>query len=365
MDETPSAQRWSVVRAMSRQGLSQRQIAAQLGLNRRTVARLVDADEPPRYRRAPTGSMLDRFQPAIDQILKDQPYIKATSLANVLRSQYGYGGSTDLVRKRLAQLRSNSVDPPARTDRRAGEVLELRWSDLTARSAYSGKTHRLYALIASLPFSEAQTACFSFDPTAESLLECHVRVLAWLGGVPKRCVYRRLPPTIREVSADGKRAAQSIDALGRHYGFRPLTSATPGENTAVDRAYRQLTTGFWPHRSITSLGDLESEYGFWRDEISNRTRVASYGFSVSEGLAIERSRLASLPERPFHELGRRFVRVDIGGYVDDGERTYRVPEQLVDRVVEMRFDHDRVWIGYRGRIVAHHVRGDRPSVRSR
>jgi hypothetical protein len=41
---------------------------------------------------------------------------------------------------------------------------------------------RVYALIASLPFSGAQTAHFSFDMTLEAFLEGHVRVFDWLGG---------------------------------------------------------------------------------------------------------------------------------------------------------------------------------------
>ncbi len=54
-----SALEWAEIRALTRDGVSQRQIAKQLGVNRRTVARAVAADEPPRYVRAPAGSQLD------------------------------------------------------------------------------------------------------------------------------------------------------------------------------------------------------------------------------------------------------------------------------------------------------------------
>ena len=50
---------WAQVRAMAADGISQREIAARLGINRRTVGRLVVAVELPRYERAPVGSMLD------------------------------------------------------------------------------------------------------------------------------------------------------------------------------------------------------------------------------------------------------------------------------------------------------------------
>jgi DNA-binding CsgD family transcriptional regulator len=39
---------WAQVRALAADGVSQREIAARLGINRRTVARLAAAAEPPR-----------------------------------------------------------------------------------------------------------------------------------------------------------------------------------------------------------------------------------------------------------------------------------------------------------------------------
>lgn len=50
-----SAVEWAQVRALAADGVSQREIAARLGINRRTVERLVDADRPPGYERAPAG----------------------------------------------------------------------------------------------------------------------------------------------------------------------------------------------------------------------------------------------------------------------------------------------------------------------
>ena len=58
-----SAVEWAQVRAMAAHWVSQREIAVRLGINRRTVRRLVEAGEPPRYRRARRGSMLDPLEP--------------------------------------------------------------------------------------------------------------------------------------------------------------------------------------------------------------------------------------------------------------------------------------------------------------
>ena len=75
--EVRSAVEWAQVRALAADGVGQREIARRLGLNRRTVKRLAEASEPPRYERAPAGSMLDRFEAVIGRLIEEWPDIKA------------------------------------------------------------------------------------------------------------------------------------------------------------------------------------------------------------------------------------------------------------------------------------------------
>ena len=64
---------WARVRALAADGVKQREIARRLGINRRTVRRLVEADEPPRYERARKGSMLDPLEPVIRPLIVEWP----------------------------------------------------------------------------------------------------------------------------------------------------------------------------------------------------------------------------------------------------------------------------------------------------
>jgi Homeodomain-like domain len=98
---------WAAAKRLAADGLSQREIALRLGINRRTVARLIAADAPPRYRRAPQGSMLDPLEPLMRAVLRDRPLIDAADMTEVLRT-HGYRGSVDLVRRRLRLLRPPS-----------------------------------------------------------------------------------------------------------------------------------------------------------------------------------------------------------------------------------------------------------------
>ena len=179
---------WARVRALAADGVSQREIAQRLGINRRTVARLARSEEPLRYRRAPTASKLDPFEPVLRRLLEEWPQIKAPRATELLRDEYGYVGSVDLVKRRLRELRPPAVRPAQRTGYRPGQVLQLDWAEMPTRPMLAGRERRVYALVASLPYSGAQTAFFSLEMTLESFLEGHVQAFEWLGGVPRECV---------------------------------------------------------------------------------------------------------------------------------------------------------------------------------
>ncbi len=151
-----SALEWAQVRALAADGVSQREIASRLGINRRTVARLVASDQPPRYRRPATGSQLDRLEPVLRGVLEEWPLIKAPRLTEILRCEDGYSGSLRLVQVRLQQLRPRTVRPARRTGYRPGQVLQLDWAEMPTRPAVAGRERRVYALVASLPYSGAR-----------------------------------------------------------------------------------------------------------------------------------------------------------------------------------------------------------------
>ena len=128
-----SALEWAQVRALAADGVSRREIASRLGIDRRTVARLLASDDPPRYRRAPRGSQLDALEPVLRRLLEEWPQIRAPRLTEILRSDCGYTGSLRLVQARLQQLRPSPVRPAQRTGYRPGQVLQLDWAEMPSR----------------------------------------------------------------------------------------------------------------------------------------------------------------------------------------------------------------------------------------
>jgi transposase len=353
-----SALEWAQVRALAADGLSQREIAARLGINRRTVARMVAADEPPRYRRASAGSQLDPLELVLRRLLEEWPQIKAPRVTEILRVDYGYTGSERLVRARLQELRVRPVRPAQRTGYRPGQVLQLDWAEMPTRPVVAGRERRVYALLASLPYSGAQTVFFSLDLTVESFLEGHVRAFEWLGGVPRECVYDNLRSVVARREREQVVWSARFLHLRGHYGFHATacTPATPREKGSVEAAVRYLKSGFWPARRFLSLSELDEQYADWRDRVCNQRTHATRRVPVDERLAEERAALRPLPPTRFDWAGHRTTRVPLDGYLRHGGCFYRAPERLVHERVELRFDRDEVWIVHRGQEVARYRR---------
>jgi hypothetical protein len=228
------------------------------------------------------------------RLLEEWPQIKAPRLTEILRDDYGYSGSVGLVQTHLQRLRPPTEQPAQRTGYRPGQVLQLDWAEMPSRPRIAGRERRVYALIASLPYSGAQTGFFSLEMTIESFLEGHARAFEWLGGVPRECVYDNL-------------------------------------------------------RSVVERRE--------RDEVvCNRRTHASGRFPVEEQLAEERQALRPLPSLRFDWSGHRSTRVPVDGYLPHGGCFYRAPERLVHGRVELRFDRDQVWIVHRGAEVARYPR---------
>lgn len=353
-----SALEWAQVRALVSDGVSEREIARRLGMNRRTVARLAAAEAPPRYRRVPAGSKLDPFEPVLRRLLAEWPQIKAPRATELLRDEYGYDGSVDLVKRRLRELRPSVVRPAQRTRYRPGQVLQLDWAEMPTRPTLAGRARRVYALVASLPYSGAQTAFFSFEMTIEAFLEGHVRAFEWLGGVPRECVYDNLRAAVARREGDRVVWNPRFLHLRGHYGFHATacTPETPREKGSVEAGVRYLKTGFWPARRFGGLPELDEQYADWRDRICNARVHASGRFPVAERLAEERVMLRPLPPARFDWSGYRTTRAPVDGYLRYGRCFYRAPERLVHERVELRFDRDQVWIEHRGIEVARYPR---------
>ena len=73
---------WAEIRRLRRaEGMAISEIARLMGVARNTVKAALAAEGPPRYRRAPRGSLADGFEPRIRELLAAYPVMPATVIS--------------------------------------------------------------------------------------------------------------------------------------------------------------------------------------------------------------------------------------------------------------------------------------------
>ena len=110
--EVVGVEQWAEIRRLHFvKGLSQREIRRRTGLHRDTIRKAINGNEPPVYRRAPSGSKLDPFKDEIHRLLKDDPKLSGVRIRELLEP-LGCTASKTVVDDYLREVRSLFAPPP-------------------------------------------------------------------------------------------------------------------------------------------------------------------------------------------------------------------------------------------------------------
>ncbi|GAA2355171.1 hypothetical protein SVIO_108850 [Streptomyces violaceusniger] len=118
-----SGEDWAEIRRLHRaEQMPIRAIARKLGISRTTVRRAVVSNRPPKYERAPKGSVVDGVEPKIRELLEVWPGMPAT----VVAERIGWQRGMTVLRDRLRELRLDYLpaDPASRTVYAPGELVQ-------------------------------------------------------------------------------------------------------------------------------------------------------------------------------------------------------------------------------------------------
>ena len=93
---------WAEIRRLYRaEGMAIRAIARRLGISRNTVKKALSSHAPPRYERAPKGSIVDAVEPQIRTVLAEHPGHAST----VIMERVGWQRGKTVFFERVQQLR--------------------------------------------------------------------------------------------------------------------------------------------------------------------------------------------------------------------------------------------------------------------
>jgi transposase len=133
---------WAEIRRLRRaEGMPILAIARVMGISRNTVKRALASEGPPRYQRAPGGSIVDAVEPRIRELLQVWPSMPVTVIAERIEWRCGL----TVLKDRVRELRPVYLppDPAGRTAYAAGEVAQCDlWFPRSRCRSSSGRSGR-------------------------------------------------------------------------------------------------------------------------------------------------------------------------------------------------------------------------------
>jgi transposase len=135
-EQVLSVEDWAEIRRLRRaEGMPIAEIARVMGISRNTVKAALASDNPPKYARAPQGSVADAFEPRIRELLAAFPSMPAT----VIAERVGWPYSVRTLSGKVAQWRPAYLppDPASRTAYAAEEIAGARDAGLPGISSFA------------------------------------------------------------------------------------------------------------------------------------------------------------------------------------------------------------------------------------
>ena len=333
-----------------------KQIARRFGCSKNTVRAALRRAGPPRYERAPAGSTVDVFEPAIRELLREVPSMPST----VIAERIGWDRSITVLRDRVRELRPFYVppDPSSRTSYLPGERMQCDlWFPPADIPLGHGQVGSPPVLVMTAGYSRVLDAVMVPTRTAEDLIAGHWLLLNRFGVVPRELVWdqegavgawRRGKPVL----------TQEFEAFRGMLGtsVRLCRARRPQAKGLVERNNGYYETSFLPGRVFTSPADFNAQIAEWITARANVRHHRTLGCQPITRWATDKAAMLALPPVAPALGWRHSVRLPRDHYVRIDTNDYSVDPRVIGRRVEVVADLDRVVVICAGQLVADHVR---------
>jgi transposase len=343
---------WAEIRRLHRaEGVPIKEIARRLGVARNTVRAALSSDQPPKYQRAPRGSIVDPYEPQIRALLAQWPRMPGPVIAERIRWPH----SMPPLRKRLAQIRPEyvGIDPVDRVTYEPGEVTQCDlWFPATKVTVSAGQERVLPVLVMTLAFSRFMTATMIPSRQAGDILSGMWALIRGVGRVTKTLVWDR-ESAIGGTGRVSAPAAAFAGTLATQIKLAPPRD--PEYKGMVERNNGFLETSFLPGRTFASPADFNIQLADWLVRANSRTVRSIQGRPVD---LLETDYLSMLPLPPVAPPTGLSHRIRLGRdyYVRVDTVDYSVDPRVIGRFVDVTASVQEVTVFCDGQTVAHHHR---------
>lgn len=340
----------------TRDGLNYSQIADEIGLDCRTVAKWANEERYLPRRSAKRISKLDPFKNDIIRMLEKHPYTGRQIFQCI--QENGFNGGITIVTDYVRKIRPPKVKPYLKLVFAPGECAQVDWGSF-GNVRVGTTSRRLSFFVMVLCHSRMMYVEFTVSQTMEHFLGCHQNALNFFGLVPQKIMVDNLKSAVlkRTIGKEPLFNPRYID-FARHYGFKivPCNVGKGNEKGIVENAVGYVKKNLLNGLNITDFKIMKPLACHWLDTIANVRSHGETGRKPVDMFVEEKPYLQPLPVEPYDIGVVKQVRASRQFRVTIDTNRYSVPAQLAGVGLTAKLYPDRLCFYHENKLVARHVR---------
>jgi transposase len=344
---------WAEIRRLHRaEGVPIKEIARRLGVARNTVRAALASDKPPKYERAPKGSVAGAYEQQVRALLREWP----TMPAPVIARRIGWPYSDGPLKKLLARVRPEykGVGPVDRVSYEPGQLTQCDlWFPEPRIPVGAGQERVLPVLVMTLAFSRYLSAVMIPSRQAGDILAGMWQLISGVGKVT-RTLLRDRESAIGGTGKVSVPAAAFAGTLATQFRLAPPRD--PEFKGMTERNNGYLETSFLPGRLFASPAGFNAQLAGWLEQTANARTVRSVQGRPAGLLETDLAAMTPLPAAAPATGQSWRVRLGRDYYVRAGTCDYSADPRFTGRLVGVTATPDTVRVCCGEHVIASHAR---------
>ncbi|WCK53272.1 IS21 family transposase [Aneurinibacillus sp. Ricciae_BoGa-3] len=237
-----------------------------------------------------------------------------------------------------------------------GDICEFDWGEVKVKIA--GKWRKLQMAVFTSAFGNYRMAYLFMTQKMECFQEAHALFFQNTGGVYQTMVYDNMRVAVKRFVGTEKEPTDGLMKLSLYYGFRHrFCNVRKGnEKGHVERSVEVVRRKAFAFQDSFASLEEANEYLMKVCERRNRkSQPSQQNHTAEECLEIEQDEFLPLPP-PFDAARIQNVRVDKYSTVVIDQSHYSVPDHLVGEIVKVKAYSNRIIFFHEEKRIAEHLR---------
>lgn len=343
------------VKTLLEKGYSQRKIARELGIHRKTVKKIQTELEKGHHAPRPIQKekRLDAYKDQIQQRFEEG--WSAELIHNWLINNRQCDVSYPTVARYVQEFKASEVYVPLLCD--PGEEAQVDFGYM-GRFLKNGKMVKVWCFAMTLSYSRYSWWQLVTDQSVATFIRCHIHGFEFFTGVPMTVKIDNLKAGVIHPSFYEPVYQRQYAEMLAHYGAGPITARPrrPQDKGKVESAVKYVKNNFLPPRRKLTYRQLGEELTDWTGQTANRRRhgtTRKVPRSVWQHL--ERPVLQNLPSQRYQLWDLQLRKVSQLGHIAYRYNYYSVPSEYAGRQVSVQCNGSLVAIYYENQKLTVHA----------